>query len=320
MLAKDVDRLGYGDCKALTNYTKALLAAVDVPSYNTILYGGHNIKDIDSDFVSMQGNHMILAIPNGQNNIFLECTSQDVPFGYQANFTDDRNVLIMKPTGGEIVRTKIYQNKDNSQISKGHYSISDNGDFSGAVSIVSEGAQYGRKYPLEHMQPTDKEAHYKNYWDNISNLKINKTVFSNDKDNVRFTENDEITAANYGSLSGTRIFFIVDAFNQTNGLIKRVRNRKTPFEIQRGFYDDDEIAILLPVGFSIDALPADFNLTTKFGDYKTSIVKNDANNLVYKRSLLIKKGLYQNNEYEDYRLFMEQITRNDNAKIILIKN
>ena len=32
MLANDVDRLGYGYCKALSNYTRALLKAVDVPS------------------------------------------------------------------------------------------------------------------------------------------------------------------------------------------------------------------------------------------------------------------------------------------------
>jgi hypothetical protein len=55
--------------------------------------------------------------------VFLECTSQDNPFGYQANFTDDRNVVVIKPEGGEIVRTKNYEAKDNTQISKGNYSI-----------------------------------------------------------------------------------------------------------------------------------------------------------------------------------------------------
>ncbi|MDQ6471533.1 DUF3857 domain-containing protein [Flavobacterium sp. LHD-80] len=103
MLASDVDRLGYGDCKALSNYTKALLQAVDVPSYNTILYGDSEKANIQSDFVSMQGNHMILAIPNGDNYTFLECTSQDNPFGYQGTFTDDRDVLVVKPEGGQIV-------------------------------------------------------------------------------------------------------------------------------------------------------------------------------------------------------------------------
>jgi transglutaminase-like putative cysteine protease len=129
MLASDVDRLGYGDCKALSNYTKALLKAVDVPSYNTILYGNPKKRNIEADFVSMQGNHMILAIPNKNSFIFLECTSQVDPFGYQGTFTDDRDVLVVKPEGGEIVRTKIYQDEDNAQKSKGKYAIAENGEF-----------------------------------------------------------------------------------------------------------------------------------------------------------------------------------------------
>lgn len=319
MLAKDVDRLGYGDCKALSNYTKALLNTVNVPSFNTILFGGKNKKDIDSDFVSMQGNHMILAVPNDNDYIFLECTSQDNPFGYQANFTDDREVLIMKPEGGEIIKTKNYQDKTNSQISKGNYFLNENGDLTGVISIVSEGAQYGKKYHLENFQPTDLEMHYKEYWDNINNLKIDGTIFSNDKEKISFTEKIKISAINYGKISEKNLLFAVNAFNKFSGNIKRIRNRKTPFEIQRGTYDNDEIIITMPSAYSIEFIPQNFEANSKFGEYKTELIKTDQNNLVYKRSLFIKKGLYSSKEYEDFRLFMDQVSRNDNAKIILIK-
>ncbi|MCI4442854.1 MAG: DUF3857 domain-containing protein [Lentimicrobium sp.] len=319
MLASDVDRLSYGDCKALSNYTKALLNAVDVPSYYTKLYGDSDKQNIESDFVSQQGNHIILTIPNGDNYVFLECTSQDDPFGYQANFTDDRDVLVLKPDGGEIIRTKNYENKDNAQISKGNYSLSDNGDFSGKITIVSEGSQYGMKVRVEKMQPTDKEAHYKNYWGNINNLKINKTTFLNDKEKISFTENADISATNYGTISNNKMIFVVNSYNQTSGAVKRIRNRKNPFEIQRGYYDNDEIAVALPTGFAIESMPSNFELNSKFGEYKTEIIKKDNNNLIYKRSIFIKKGLYKNTEYDEYRLFIEQISKNDNAKIILIK-
>lgn len=320
MLANDVDRLGYGDCKALSNYTRALLNAVDVPSYYTELYGDRDKMDIRSDFCSLQGNHVILTIPNGENYVFLECTSQDDPFGYQANFTDDRDVLIVKPDGGEIIRTKNYENKDNSQISKGDYSIDENGDFSGKIAIVSEGSQYGQKFHLETTPPTEKEKYYKEYWDNINNLKINKTTFSNDKEKVSFTENVAVFAMNYAPISNNKMIFAVNAFNPTSGAVKRIRNRKNPFEIPRGYYDSDEIAIALPTGFTIESIPATFELNSKFGEYKTEIIRKDNNNLIYKRSIFIKKGMYQNTEYDEYRLFMEQISKNDNAKIILTKN
>jgi transglutaminase-like putative cysteine protease len=305
MYANDVDRLGYGDCKALSNYTKALLNVVDVPSYNTLLYGGPNKIGLESDFMFLEVNHMILCIPNKDEYIFLECTSQDDPFGYQANFTDDRNVVVMKPDGGEIIRTKNYENKDNSQISKGNYSLAENGDFLGKIAIVSEGSQYGRKFHLETTPPIENDKHYKNYWNNINNLKINKTTFLNDKEKISFTENVDVSATNYGTISNNKMIFVVNSYNQTSDSVKRIRNRKNPFEIDRGYYE---------------SMPSNFELNSKFGEYKTEIIKKENNNLIYKRSIFIKKGLYKNTEYDEYRLYIEQISKNDNAKIILTKN
>jgi hypothetical protein len=45
--------------------------------------------------------------------------------------------------------------------------------------------------------------------------------------------------------------------------------------------------------------------------YKTQFSKKDANSVSYKRALWIKKGFYTNKEYDEYRLFMEQISRNE---------
>ena len=319
MLAKDVDRLGYGDCKALTNYTKALLNVVDVPSYNTILYGDSNKNNIENDFVSMQGNHMILSIPNGNNYVWLECTSQEDPFGYQGVFTDDRDVLVVKPEGAEIVRTNVYQEKDNSQFTKGSFTISEEGDFKGEGTVISSGSQYAQKFNIEKMSPDDQDKHYKDYFDNINNLKINKVTFINDKEKVTFTENINIYALNYGSISANRMLFVVNAFNKYQGNLKKIRNRKNIFEVARGYYDIDEIVISLPIGYNIEAMPTNFELISKFAEYKLEFVKKSENAIIYKRSLLAKKGIYPSKDYEEYRLFMEQVNRNDNAKIVLIK-
>lgn len=320
MLASDVDRLGYGDCKALSNYTKALLKAVDVPSYNTILYGNPRKRNIEADFVSMQGNHMILAVPNKDSYIFLECTSQVNPFGYQGTFTDDRNVLVVKPEGGEIVHTKIYEDKDNLQRSKGTYSIAENGDFLGKIEIISEGSQYNQKFHNDKLSPTEMEAFYKDYWSTINNLKIKKITFKNDNDKINFTENAEISAVNYGNVSANKMMFALNAFNPLTQSVKRIRNRKNPLEIQRGSVDVDEIEITLPANFSIEFLPSNVEINGKFGEYKTEIIKKDNSNIIYKRKFFLKKGLYTNKEYDEFRLFMEQISRNDNAKIILTKS
>jgi transglutaminase-like putative cysteine protease len=181
MLASDVDKLGYGDCKALTNYTKSLLEAAGIPSHYTVVYGDSDKKDIDAQFVSMQGNHVILAIPDKDGLVFLECTSQTTPFGFQAGFTDDRAVLVVTPEGGEIKKTKAYLNEDNYQCTKASYTILEDGTITAEIAIKTTGNQYAYRYEQETLSEEDKTKSYKDYWNYINNLKVEKISHANDK-------------------------------------------------------------------------------------------------------------------------------------------
>ncbi|KQS46633.1 transglutaminase [Flavobacterium sp. Leaf359] len=320
MLAKDVDRLGYGDCKALTNYTKSLLDVVGVESYYVRLYGDRYKKSVIPDIVSMQSNHVILAIPDKEKYVWLECTSQILPFGFQGDFTDDRNALVLKPEGGEIVRTNVYATKDNTQITKGNYSISEDGMISGKLEIKSKGIQYDKKLNINGKSIDDLKKIYKNYFNHINNLKVVKTDIFNDKDNIEFTEKISLEAAGYANKTGNRLVFALNAYNPSFSVPQRYRNRTNPFEISRGYYDYDEVTIDLPKSFVIEAKPEDVEIKSVFGEYKTEYVILNESQLIYKRIYQINPGLYDKKDYENFRKFREQIAKNDNAKIVLVKN
>jgi hypothetical protein len=319
MLAADVDRLGYGDCKALSNYTRALLAIVGVPAYNTVVYGGDEKKSLMPDFASLQGNHMILCLPTAKENIFLECTSQNTPFGFQGNFTDDRLVLVVKPGASELVKTKVYEDTKNLQLNKGEYTISEEGNFSGNITSISEGIQYDDKFLIEKDLPTDQEAHYKERWAAIENLKIDKLAFENNKDAIQFTEKATLTATEYAKTVNGKMMFALNAFNRNNHILPRIRSRKTPFEIQRGYLDKDEVVVNLPKGFAMEFLPESSVVTSKYGNYKLEISKIAPDKIKYIRTNQLNSGVYTNKEYDDFRAYKEQIARADNTKIILTK-
>ncbi len=319
MLAKDVDKLGYGDCKALSNYTRALLEAVNVPSYYTIVFAGKDRKGLIRDFTSMQGNHAILAVPDKGDLIWLECTSQVQPFGFQGTFTDDRDVLIVKPEGGQIVHTRKFLNDENSQLTKGEYAISSEGNLSGKLHMALTGSQYDDTFEHERMSPIDRDDYFKRYFDNINNLKIGNVKFENDRKAIAFKQELELSAANYASNTGGKLMFVLNAYNASGNTPKRYRKRENPFEVARGYYDADDITIALPADYQVEAIPSDFELKGKFGEYSTKVTQNPDHTLTYKRTLLIKDGTYTTAEYEDYRNFREQIAKNDNAKVVLSK-
>lgn len=317
MPASDVDKLGYGDCKALTNYTKALLEVVGVPSYYTVLYAGDEERNILNDFASMQGNHAILAIPNGDEITWLECTSQDTPFGYIGNFTDDREVLMMTPEGGKIARTKTYSNNENRQENTAEVFLDENGNVSATFSSVSGGLQYDDKYLLPKKKQQEVQQYYKERWNYINGFDIAGIQFENSREDVVFTENATIQIPNYANAVGKDFLFCVNVFNQSQYVPPRFLNRKQDLYIPEGYTDIDALEINLPEGLVLETLPENEMLETKFGSYNIRFEKVSENKLVYHRELIINKGTHPKEDYENYRDFRKQIVKGDKTKILL---
>ncbi len=318
MLAKDVDRLGYGDCKALTNYTRSLLKAFNVPSYYAVVYGDRTKRNIQEDFVSMQGNHVILGIPDNNEIHWLECTSQTQPFGFQGGFTDDRNVLIIGEDKVEVVKTKSFVNESNSQVTKAKIKFAENGSIDCEVNIKSKGIEFDEKFFLATATSDNKLEYYKSRFNQINNLKIIKNELLIDKTKIELEEILNLKAEDFIKKTGERIILPVNILNQILFVPQKYKQRNNPFEIERGYEYIDEIEIEIPQGYKIEAMSEGYELSSKYGNYKSNLESLNGK-LLFKRKFLLKNGHYLNTEYNAYRDFREQIAKNENIKIVLIK-
>ena len=320
MLASDVDKLSYGDCKALTNYTKTLLDAVGVPSYYTVVYGDKMKWDIMEDFSSLQGNHVILGIPDNDEITWLECTSQDTPYGYIGKFTNDRDVLIITPEGGKITHTKVYETEENTQENIAKVKVDANGNVTATLKSISKGLQYDDKYMLPKEKQDDIDQHYKKKWNYINGFSLTDIKLDNNREEVIFTEELTLNIPNYANPVSNDYLFCANIFSQNQYIPPRIDTRKQNLYIGNGYVHIDTVTVEVPENFDIDGLPDETILETKFGKYQINFNITSDNNLVYNRKMILNKGEYPPSEYENFRDFLRSIARLDKTKILLKQN
>lgn len=320
MLTDDVDKLAYGDCKALTYYTKSLLDIAAVPSYYTIVYAGDAKQNIAKDLVAVQGNHAFLCLPTAKDTIWLECTSQKVPFAYVNSFTDDRDVLVITENGGEIKHTSKNKATDNLQKTKMTYLITTDGKITGDADIKSYGTQYKNHLNnFEGLSPKDLLTQFKEYYD-VNAIQFSDIEVKNNKKARSFDESFHFTASSYAKkYTANSLVFYLNPFNKIGYIPKRIKNRKQDLVINRGYNDVDDYTIKLPEGYHLKSLPDDISLETAFGNYERKITQEANNQLHFYRSFTLKSGTFPKESYTKYRDFRKKIAHLENLKIMITK-
>lgn len=315
--AADVDRLSYGDCKGLVNYTQALLKAAGIESYYCIVNSGSFKKDINPDFASINdGDHVILCLPFKNDTTWLECTDKHIPFGFLGDFTDDRLVLACTPEGGKLLHTPKFSPSENRQARKATFKLSESGDLSGTIHTSFEGIQYNNHDILEGEPFKEQVKHLAKLYP-MPDLNIESLQIKKEKDLKPVAIEDiSFSSRAYASLNNGRMHLSINTINNERRIIPDIRNRTNPLYINRGYIDDDEYVFDLPEKLKIEFSPGNTVIEKPFGKYSSTITV-DGNKVTYHRVIQLNEGSYPKEQYSEFVKFYQDVSAADNGKLVL---
>lgn len=315
--ATEVDNWGYGDCKALSNYTRACLQAVGVESIYTLVWAGDKAMEIPKDFPSSLFNHAILAVPCEKDTIWLECTSQVMPFGYLGSFTENRPVLLNTVEGGVFTRTPKYADKINARKSYVEVTLTDAWNADILTEDCYSGVLVDERIGLNRAHNNYQEQYlYKTIA--VPTFTINKFKSEVKGDILpQVNESIEIQAEEYAVKSGSSVLVPACPVQKTVELLPNDLNRESDIFIRRGRRELDSIYIEFPKGFEVEALPDETREETKYGSYSKRVTFLVNGRLLVIREFLLKSGTYPKEEYNDLRAFLKRVHKSDKQQIVL---
>lgn len=314
--ASYVDQLGYGDCKALVNYTQALLKEAGIESLYCIVEAGHQKKNLDIDFANaVDGNHIILCLPFEKDTTWLECTSNKHPFGYLGKFTDDRLVLACTPDGGKILRTTRYPYTRNLQHRVGDFKVTKTGSIQGSITTTFTGTQFDNHFENVSKGQHEQQELLKQFYD-IDNISFSNNVYEvNTQTESTVNEQTDITIKNYVVKNKDQLIFSPNLFNLAKA-IPESKNRTNPLYINRGYTDIDSITYSIEEQIKGRFHPINKVIDSPMGTYDLQITMKD-DQLIFYRKLEIREGTYQPESYVQFYNFMREVSETDRGKFTL---
>lgn len=318
--ASFVHEKSYGDCKALSFYTKTLLEAVGVNSYYTLIRAGTFKPEINDDFPVGSFNHAILTVPMAEDTIWLECTSQTNPFGYMGLFTSDRKALLIDETGGKVIRTKAYSETENLQLTTAEVLLDKKGSAKASVKRLYTGIEIENDnfqgMLLKTKEEQDKWFIDELEWGNFAVNNYNLQGLTQDVIPVTGFE-AEINIISMAVNSANRLFIKPAHFTDISYIDVKGKGRKKDVVIKYPYSQFDTLFYKFPDAYHIEKGLKDVELSTEFGTYMRKVEVNEEG-FRYIRKFVIRKGKYAPEKYAPFREFIREVQKYDRQKVVVV--
>jgi len=311
----------YGDCKALTNYTKALLNAVGVTAYPALVRAGNGQPDVLVDFPSFHFNHVLLCVPTEQDTLFLECTSGHDPAGYVGDFTGNRHVLLIMPEGGRLVRTPTYRATDNVQQRRISIKLTEQGDATADVRTYCTNLQRDNYVQPLYGLSRDEQRSWLLKRITIPAFDLESYSIREEPGRIpAVTETLSLTVRKWATPSGTRLFVPLNLLSILGPVAPATQPRQSAVHLgaSYNFEDSDTITYQIPKEFTPEFRLEPLTIESKFGKYSAhATVEGDK--LVYIRRVSMHSGRFPATDYSEWVAFRRQVAKADRVQMVFIK-
>lgn len=324
--AAEVSRTGFGDCKGLSNYMKALLAAAGVESEYFII----NTEEADllPDYASAgQMNHAMLAVPLPElkDTVWVECTNPSVPLGYRHSDAAGHQVVLIKADGGQLVRIPAYP--DSLSLRRQHFDVRLSGDGQARISVrrtlqvdrVDDYIGFRSLPPLKQVQRLTSGLKISPDHVKVEGITDNFADYPHDGKGFvpRMDIDYSFDTGAYGTLSGNRLFVPMNPTSKSLPVQKSTR--VNDLFLREGGRVEESFTIHIPEGFKPEGVPEDVLIHSRFGVLQSSArISPDGKTMEILQSLTLFPFRVPASEYATYRDFARAVNQAYSATIVLV--
>lgn len=311
-----VEKNKYGDCKALSNYMKALLKAAGITSYQALVYAGDDAPALDPELPTPLFNHVVLYVPDEE--MWLECTSSYAPCGYMGAFTAGHPALLLKPDGGQLTAVPKLDESGNIRHQNSEITVNEQGQAEVHARIQGKGELQDWYRSLAREKDSNKKTKdfTSRYPVPVSELLAFEISVSPDLPETEATFH--LKALNYARSTGRRIFVPLLGTHPVRLTLPEVTTRVHPLLLEDAYTGLDTFTITLPAGYQVENIAPNADLTSEYGSYSLKIAQQ-GQQVVVTRKVQIRAGIFPADQYAKVRQFYLDISKYDRAQVVLVK-
>ncbi len=317
-----VEEKKYGDCKGLANLMTAMLDAVNIKSYYTIINSGYNSMPLIKDFPQNQFNHIIVCVPlpKDKDTVWLECTSRTLPFGSLSPSTENRYGLMVTENGGVLAATPRSKPDENVYDSKTVIKLNENGSGSAEVNIHHKGVYT----EISNYLFDSEEQTRKSYLIHRQGFKQPDELLMEKKDEKNrndYIAHYEMTFEKIPEFSaGAKHFLSGRLYKFWNDALPKTEHRQNDYYLDFPLIKTDTTIYQLPEGFIAENLPASTTIKSGIGTFKSSYLYNaDKREVMTVSNIRIETHVVPALQYEETAKFFSDILKEQQQKIIAKK-